>query len=168
MNREIWKKIPIKILKDYEVSNFGRIRSLKFNKIKIMSLTPYKTGHKFFGIWVSKNHYNFHVGRIVLISFVGLPKKGQECSHLDGISGNNHLENLVWETHKENMGRTIIHGTSVAGDKNFHCKWGSTLMRKVKEMLDSGERPKQVAYLTGVSLSTVYNLKCGVNWRSLC
>ena len=163
--KEQWKKIPIEMLREYEVSSFGRIKSNKSNKL--MTLLSWRSGHKYFGVWNSKKHFSISVSRMVLFAFVGKPKRKQECSHLNGNPSDNRLVNLRWETHAENMARTIKHGTSIAGEKDPNCKWGRKLMLKVKKMIDRGERPKQVSYITGVPLSTVYNLKCGVNWRCL-
>lgn len=51
------------------------------------------------------------IGRVVLLHFVGDPPEGTECSHIDGNNLNNHLDNLIWETHTENMRRMDNHGT---------------------------------------------------------
>ena len=45
-----------------------------------------------------------------------------ECRHLDGNSLNNNLNNLVWDTHKNNMADTKMHKTS---NKGKHYNGGS-------------------------------------------
>jgi hypothetical protein len=51
------------------------------------------------------------VHTIVLWTFRGKAKKGQECRHLDGNPRNNCLSNLAWGTRSENVRDAIRHGT---------------------------------------------------------
>ena len=112
--REIWKPI-VGYKRDYEVSNFGRVRRGKrwyrVTKYKDL-LTPSKT--KLGNVWsCSYPHidlYKFGTGKcvrytihkLVLLTFRGLPKKGQEARHLNGIKTDNRVVNLKWGTRSEN------------------------------------------------------------------
>jgi len=51
------------------------------------------------------------VARLVLITFRGFPLKDQEACHNDGNYKNNHIHNLRWDTHKNNMNDMYLHGT---------------------------------------------------------
>jgi hypothetical protein len=159
--REVWRTIPIKKLKDYQVSNLGRVRSLK-SGFKIMSLYTKNYGHRTFSARFGDKRMTPYVGRCVLLAFGGNPRRNQECSHLDGNGSNDLLENLMWETHKDNMHRTIIHGTSNPGDKSSQCKWGSVIIRQVKERLKNGARPKKIAFDFGIPIQTIYAVKLGL------
>lgn len=43
------------------------------------------------------------VHQLIMKTFVGEPKKGQEVCHINGIPTDNRLENLKYGTHSENM-----------------------------------------------------------------
>lgn len=50
---------------------------------------------------------NISVARCMLWTFVGKAPSGTEASHKDHNKRNNHIDNLIWETHAENMERTF-------------------------------------------------------------
>ena len=124
---EIWKDIPgYEGL--YQVSNFGRIKSIK--KI-IYGLSAWKDGRKlkerilkygtgwkyYYTVVLSKNRKvkTYFVHRLVLISFVGYSKL--QCNHKNGIKTDNRLENLEYCTPSANT----KHAHSTGLIKN-HCR----------------------------------------------
>lgn len=100
MENEIWKEIPF--LKDYEVSNLGRI--LKHNyaytkETKIVKLSTYKFGYKYF----TANNKKYTVHRLVAQAFIPNPNDYPIINHVDNNPSNNRVENLEWCTYKHNM-----------------------------------------------------------------
>ena len=108
--KEIWK--PLTNYKGlYEVSNFGRIKSINktrpvFNKTTIK--IPEKivkgyvnptTGYKGFNI---KNKYLL-IHREVAKAFIPNLLNYTEINHIDGNKLNNCFTNLEWVTHHENI-----------------------------------------------------------------
>ena len=99
---EKWKMVPI--LPEYEVSTHGRLRRLvdasrMYKKGYMPNPPPNKDGY-----WYAEvNRKMYAVHRLVLITFVGPPPKGHECHHKDGVRSNNHLSNLKWVSHSENI-----------------------------------------------------------------
>ena len=57
---EIWKTIP-KLINRYEVSNFGRIKDIKTQKLR--KLQDNGNGYKCFGIEFNEKRKNFYVHR---------------------------------------------------------------------------------------------------------
>jgi len=135
---EIWKPI-VGYEEFYEISSCGRVKSIfggqgskyKINdgivkgwvqKVrkgysrKLVALSDRKTKSK-----------GFKVHRIMLIAFVGPPKKGQVSRHINGDSLDNRIENLAWGTQLENIQDSIKHGTHSKppihyGEKHHNAK----------------------------------------------
>lgn len=90
---EIWKDI-----KDYEglyqVSNYGRVRSLK----TYMILKPRKSNSGYFRVGLSKKgkHKWFLIHRLVATAFLSNPLNLPQVNHKDENKTNNKLENLEW------------------------------------------------------------------------
>ena len=110
MDKEIWKDIEgYEGL--YQVSNWGNVKSLNYNhtgKEKLLSL--HKNRYDYITVDFSKNgkHKTYKVHRLVLQNFAPCDNmKSLQVNHIDEDKTNNHLSNLEWVTHKEN----INHGT---------------------------------------------------------
>jgi len=99
--KEEWK--TIKDFPDYEVSDWGRVRSLKFGKEKI--LKPGKDNGGYLRINLCKNgkQYTKKVHRLVLETFNPIENMDKlQANHIDGNKENNYIGNLEWMTCSEN------------------------------------------------------------------
>ena len=118
--RESWKPV-VDFEGYYEVSNFGRIRSLPrqvmrgttptVTKPHIMKGTPDKGGYLTVSLYGGMGRRSRRVHRIVLEAFVGKRPAGMETRHKDGNQRNNRLENLEWCTKSTNTKDQVRHGT---------------------------------------------------------
>lgn len=147
---EIWKDVPA-YGNHYQASNLGNIRSKdriveKFsylaNKVvkqsykgKNLLLAKNKDGHLSVRIGYNKKKYTAFAHRLVLMAFVGMPLEGQECCHNNGISDDNRVENLRWDTHANNNKDRKLHGTYPTGKE--HPMYGKKMSdeHKLKLML---------------------------------
>lgn len=111
---EIWKTIA-GFGDNYQISNFGRVRSLPKFRIcghcgskpqrlpeRIMKTHTIKGGYQALQLRHEKMCKKVLVHRLVLLTFVGPCPTGMEGCHRDGNPKNNHLTNLRWDTPKEN------------------------------------------------------------------
>lgn len=87
-------------------------------------LSPYwgSNGYAYVHLSVAGKKRTRLVHRLILEAFVG-PDDDRECRHLDGDRSNNHLDNLAWGTHSENVEDTIRHGRHPGASKT-HCPQG--------------------------------------------
>ena len=115
---EVWRDIN-----DYEglyqVSNFGRVRSLDRQawngrvwhdkKGVLLALRKHNAGYLAVTLSKEGKAGYFLVHRLVGEAFLERPPNKSEVNHIDENKHNNHVENLEWVTPKENMN----HGTRV-------------------------------------------------------
>ena len=73
------------------------------------------------------------VHRLVLEVFVGQCPDGMEACHNDGNPSNNNLNNLRWDTHKNNIKDKIPHGTMCGGEAHPRCIISDEIVGKIKE-----------------------------------
>ncbi len=91
----------------YEVSSFGRVKSLhsrgRPTKTDFVTLTKNKKGYCRACLSIKGKTRTRVVQRLVLEAFVGLaPSSLHECNHKDGVKSNNHVNNLEWVLPKAN------------------------------------------------------------------
>jgi hypothetical protein len=142
MQKETWKDI-----KGYEgyyaVSNFGRVKSLRSNKI--MNATINSRGYPQVNLKVNGNRKCMRVHTLVAETFIPNPENKPQIDHIDTDPTNNHVSNLKWVTMKENMNNSItlertrkrldiMHKTINIGNKSNTENRGikSKLHKKVK------------------------------------
>ena len=113
MREEIWKDIE-----DYEglyqVSNFGRVKSVerwvysgKGNSTKRLNPELIKSqainhGYSVVTIWKDNKIKMMKIHRLVCQAFTLNPNNKPCVNHIDGVKTNNYVENLEWCTYSEN------------------------------------------------------------------
>lgn len=102
--QEIWKNVKgYEGL--YEVSNFGRVKSLR--KEKILKLGRDKKGYLIVGLCKNGKQRTFKAHRLVTEHFLNNPYNLPYVNHKDGNKTNNNVSNLEWCTQKENIQHAI-------------------------------------------------------------
>lgn len=106
---EIWR--PVRDYEnEYEVSNFGRVRSIRKNKI--MRGDPTKDGYIRIKLYRNKKYESRMIHRMVAEAFIPLPDNDNiyEVDHKDDNVKNNVVDNLQWLTHTENLEKSFQRG----------------------------------------------------------
>lgn len=102
---EVWKDV-VHYEGLYEVSNFGRVRNKKTQKIKVQKSNYNKKtgkgGYLFVDLWKYNNSRREYVHRLVAMAFIPNPDNKPQVNHKDEIKTNNEVSNLEWVTVKEN------------------------------------------------------------------
>ena len=104
---EEWK--PIKDYEGlYEVSSLGRVKSLKFNKEKILKPRLNYLGYFIVGITKEKNQKTITIHQLVAIAFLNHVPCGHKIvvDHINDNKKDNRLENLQMITQRENAFKT--------------------------------------------------------------
>lgn len=133
----------------YEVSDEGRVRSLRFRSNgapRILKSTMNWNGYHVLTLGAERRQVRLHC--LVLEAFVGpRPSPEHDGCHGDNNKDNNHLSNLRWDTKEGN----IADRRSYAGDDNPNAKLTKTQREEIKRRRLAGERPKDLAAEYGVT-----------------
>lgn len=99
---EVWKGISG--YEDfYEVSNFGNVRSLRFNPPKNIYQSTTNCGYKQVALFKFGEIKKFGVHRLVAMMFVDGYQESLEVNHKDLNKANNIYTNLEWVTRSQNQ-----------------------------------------------------------------
>jgi hypothetical protein len=101
---EIWSKI--KDYPNYEISNIGRVKSINYNKERILKLQN-MNGYDRVGLSVNGNVTLFLVHRLVAQAFIDNVHNYSFINHINGIKNDNQVENLEWCTSTENLNHAL-------------------------------------------------------------
>jgi len=156
----------------YEVSNWGRVKSLKREAhiirqgypqiiyVKEKILKPRYTGDKYLCVGLSRGKgKTFTVHPLVAKAFLKKPITIEKLcvNHINGIKSDNSVNNLEWVTQKENIQHSVRTGLKVISQKFLK----SISERKSKATLDleTGiyyDSVKLAAESVGLTTGTVY------------
>lgn len=123
---ETWKPID-GYAGDYEVSSFGRVRSLKRKNLHILKQWKNADGYHQVELCHHGATKTWSVHRLVALAFVDGYKPDLVVCHNDSNPSNNHVENLRWDTLSSNSFDRVDVGNHFNAEKT-HCVYGHRLI----------------------------------------
>jgi hypothetical protein len=169
---EKWKDV-VEYKGCYQISNFGRVRSLDRNEINVNGISRKLKGslkNSFISggyvlVTLSKNNTNksYTIHRLMAEAFIPNPNNLDEVNHKDRKRKNNFLSNLEWCTSRENTHHARIRMKSsskyvgVSYDKyNFQRPWVSRINLNGKPKFLGRHETEELAF-------NAYKLECEIN-----
>lgn len=152
--------------KSYEVSSFGRVRTIarvvtKSNggrqplraRIKRQSLSS--KGYPLTSLKEGNRHQTARVHRLVAMAFIPNPENLPAVNHKDAVKANNHVGNLEWVT--EPVNRRHAFGLGL---------WPSRAKKKltIEEIKEIRRRLAAIAKEFGVTPRVVRDILYGKTW----
>ena len=166
---ERWKTVYIGSKEtNYEVSNYGNVKSLKNNII--LSPGTNKKGYLTVVIYINAKPITQRVHSLVARAFIDNPKDLPQINHKDGNKTNNNVWNLEWITNKDN----VLHGINMGlipipgkGINSPACKNTEEAVHNVCRMLEKGAQQSYIAKTLGVTRAFIIGIKYGGRWSDI-
>lgn len=115
---------------------------------------------------VARTH---RVHRLIAKAFIENPSCEVFVNHKNGVKTDNAVTNLEWCSPKENTNHAISTGLfSVSGVSNPSAKLSKSDILNMAELVESGEKLKDIAIAFGVNRNTVskaLDREFGFSWR---
>lgn len=176
LKTEQWK--PIKEYNQYEISNFGRIKSLD----KICAHYPKGTrlvkgkiikqsvciGYLKITLYKNKKPTSFRVHRLVAQHFIPNPENKPEVNHLKGDKKDNRFWMLEWNTRAENGQHSYDNGLQVS-KKGSEVNGAKLTEEQVLEIRKIGKSMtlKELGSIYNVSISCISSILNNKIWTYL-
>ncbi|MEO8640964.1 NUMOD4 motif-containing HNH endonuclease [Pseudomonas sp.] len=168
---EVWKAIP-GFETYYEVSSHGHVRSLdrrttdcigrpfvRYGK-QIYMRTEIK-GYIAVRLCVDTVHKTFKVHRLVAYAFLTpQPSPDHQINHINGVKGDNRVENLEWVSCSENVLHAFATGlcSSRKGSANSRSILRDDDVRTIRQLSTSGITCAAISRKYMVSEATIRNI----------
>lgn len=106
---------PIPNYPDYACDEDGNIYSLKWNKIRKLKLCSNRDGYLYVCFHINGKRKSPYVHRLIAMTFIDNPDNKPQVNHINGIKTDNSVDNLEWNTIKENSNHAHKNGLHKKG-----------------------------------------------------
>jgi hypothetical protein len=149
---------------EYAATNDGRIIKVKKNGLKFITIRDNGTGYRIAAVKDANGKSRYRkVHRLMALAFIGpQPSPKHEVCHINGKRDDNRIENLKWDTRKNNiLDRKKYNPGYERYDK---LKLNEDMAREIKNKLAAGQTGLSIAQEYGISTFHVSNIKNGRVW----
>ena len=159
----------------YKVSNMGRVKTFgrmcSANKggerhvpevLKVLSKNA--RGYPIVSLSMLGKQKTPTLHRLVAMAFIPNPHNKPQVNHIDGDKQNNHVSNLEWNTHQENITHAYKNGLrDNKGENNSNCRLSDETIAELRQMkIDNPNMTTyQVAKKFGLSQTYTWHLLNG-------
>ena len=158
--KEVWCNV-VGYDGDYQVSNYGRVKSFRRGKAKIFRPANDKDGYEIVSLSGYNVNKNSRVHVLVAQVFITNPLKKPFVNHLDAIKNNNCVWNLEWVTNFENCRHAQNLGLLKVGCESPRAKLSPEKIKKVREIYipgDSDYGATALGKMFGISRRSILNI----------
>jgi len=164
---EIWKDI-LNYNGIYQISNIGRVKSYKNNKITILKNYTNNKGYPEVNLKYNSKKKHLMIHRLIAIYFIDNPENLPEVNHKDGNKLNYKINNLEWCTHAENIQHAYDTGLQKLqlGEKNSSAKLTEQQVldiRKIDKSISSAIIAKQY----NMGKTAIKSIRARKTWKHI-
>ncbi|AZA49777.1 hypothetical protein EG346_17025 [Chryseobacterium carnipullorum] len=178
---EIWKDVQ-EFENNYQISNFGRLRSIarkinssiqpcgyRINKPRI--ILPQDNGKGYQQYYVKFNNVRVmkYAHRLVAKYFLDNPYGKLEVNHIDGNKANNHVSNLEWNTLQENRDHAVNTNLMRKGERSYQAKLSEKNVLAIRRLFRINPKFNkcQIAKKLNVRDTTIHKIINNQRWKHL-
>lgn len=159
---EIWKEIKDYPL--YQVSNLGRVKSLRFGKERIIKGGIDTRGYSMMNLTGNNCRESVLTHRLVAKAFIPNLENKPNVNHINGIKTDNRVENLEWCTQRENVIHAFENGlcSDKKGVNNGRAIVTEHQVLEIRKI--SGKSTAQIARDYGLTWDCVCKIRKRKTW----
>lgn len=180
MSEEIWRTIEGP--PGYEVSNQGNVRSYKTKRgkwqwyiadkpVRILSPATGKTGYRGVCLGGGRRPRFARIAKLVATAFLGPCPSGLEVCHNDGNPGNDHIENLRYDTHRSNLQDAVKQGKMhrrkcrrrLTNEQVEEMRWELSRTKRTHGATRKAHR--EISKRVGLSCPMIYSIETGESYK---
>lgn len=164
LSGEVWRDID-----GYQISNFGRLKSFKRGKPKILIPLGNTKGYLCYSLYRDGSAKKFLAHVLVAQNFIPNPDNKPQINHRDGNKLNNHVSNLEWVTQSENMRHAVNSALIDSGGDCFGSKATDELARHIREIYQPHDKnfgARALARKFGLSKGIVLAIVHGERYKN--
>lgn len=164
LDGEEWR--PIEGYEGYQVSNFGRVKSLKQHKPRILKPSINRDNYLIAYLFERQKMTTLTVHRLVAKAFIPNPDNKPQVNHRDGCKINACATNLEWVTNGENLQHAFSTGLKKAqrGEENGMAKLKNNDAVYIRENPE-GLTLEQLAREFGIDITNVSLIQRGKTFK---
>ena len=169
---EVWK--DIEGYPKYQISSFGRVKSLKGKKPKILKQRPHMRTDKldnYISVALSKNgkKRDVYTHRLVATAFIPNPENKSQINHENGDKHDNNVSNLKWSTASENIKHAYEMGLmgDRKGENHPMARLTTLKVMEIVKKYNNGTSVSDLATEYGIRYSNVYSIVNGYTWSHI-
>ncbi len=152
--KEEWKEIEG--FSDYQISNLGRVKSLKRNKEKILKAVDGSRHYLYISLYSLNKKSTYTIHRLVLKAFKLIDDfELLQCNHIDGNKQNNSIDNLEWCTNTENIRHAFKTGLLVGRKGEDNPMYGKHPSEETRKKMSEKQKCRHASEETKEKLSKI-------------
>lgn len=174
MDNEIWKDIE-DFEGMYQVSNKGRVKSLdrtvkqrtnstQVKKSRFIVGSMNQKGYPLTGLTKNNIKSSFATHRLVAETFIENPESKETVNHIDGVKTNNNVDNLEWNTYKENIAHSWEIGNHSLRPDHMDFMSKNSIIKNSKKV---GRYTKDNVYIDSFNSIREGAEHVGINYRGV-
>ena len=141
----------------YEVSDMGRVKSLKHGKEKILKQGKEGSGYLNVALYKDGQKKMSLVHRLIAEAFIPNPNNLETVNHKDEVKINNTASNLEWMSQKDNINYGTRNKRTSAANINHPSLSKQVQMFDIStgELLETFPSTHEAARVTGINQSSI-------------